>query len=558
MFRGAPTDCVSCHRGDFERTTNPKHTGAKFSATCTNCHTEVTWRGATFDHNTTTFPLTGAHQAASCQNCHADGVFAGKATTCIGCHQTNFQQAAKPPHRGFPTDCASCHTTATWSGAQFDHNRTAFPLTGAHRAVQCEQCHRDGVYKGKPLACVGCHQPDYNATKNPAHQAAGFPTTCTTCHTTTTWTGAQFSHNTTAFPLTGGHQAGACSSCHADGVYKGKPTACVACHQPDYNGTKNPAHQAAGFPTTCTTCHTVATWTGATFDHNTTAFPLTGAHRAATCASCHADGVYKGKPTACVACHLTNFNGTTTPNHKTAGFPTTCTTCHTTTTWTGATFDHNTTAFPLTGAHRAATCASCHADGVYKGKPTACVACHLTNFNGTTTPNHKAAGFPTTCTTCHTTTTWSGATFDHNTTAFPLTGAHKATPCAGCHAEGVYQGKPTTCVACHLTNYNTTANPNHKTAGFPTSCTTCHTTTQWLGATFNHDGPYFPIYSGTHKGRWSSCADCHTNPANYAVFTCLSCHPHSDRAKTDGNHAGRSGYSYTSTACYSCHPRGTT
>ena len=36
-----------------------------------------------------------------------------------------------------------------------------------------------------------------------------------------------------------------------------------------YQATKNPNHVAAGFPTTCETCHTTAQWPGAKFDHNT-------------------------------------------------------------------------------------------------------------------------------------------------------------------------------------------------------------------------------------------------------------------------------------------------
>ena len=33
--------------------------------------------------------------------------------------------------------------------------------------------------------CVACHQDDYDGTNDPAHMAAGFPTDCMACHTTT-------------------------------------------------------------------------------------------------------------------------------------------------------------------------------------------------------------------------------------------------------------------------------------------------------------------------------------------------------------------------------------
>jgi hypothetical protein len=111
-------------------------------------------------------------------------------------------------------------------------------------------------------------------------------------------------------------------------------------------------------------------------------------------------------------------------------------------------------------------------------------------------------------------------------------------------------------VSCHQADYDGTTDPNHAAAQFATACETCHGTTTFAGARFDHDTENFPIYSGAHAGKWSNCATCHTDPNNFAVFTCLSCHPHSDRAKTDGNHSGVNGYSYASNACYGCHPRG--
>jgi hypothetical protein len=66
---------------------------------------------------------------------------------------------------------------------------------------------------------------------------------------------------------------------------------------------------------------------------------------------------------------------------------------------------------------------------------------------------------------------------------------------------------------------------------------------------------YFPIYSGTHKGEWSNCTDCHTNPANYSQFSCTDCHEH-NKADMDDEHRGKRDYVYNSVNCYSCHPRG--
>ncbi|MEZ4456723.1 MAG: hypothetical protein R2882_09275 [Gemmatimonadales bacterium] len=501
VFRGAPTDCVACHRDTFERTTNPSHPAAGFPTDCTSCHTNVSWQTATFDHNLTKFALTGAHQAVRCESCHQNGVYQSLSTDCVACHQPNFDQTSTPPHAAahFPTECATCHTTTTWQGAPFDHNTTQFPLDGAHQAVTCQECHGDGQYVGKPTACLSCHQASFDQTKTPPHHDAGFPTDCTSCHTTSAWAGAAFDHNTTKFPLSGAHQAARCQDCHVDGVYVGKATTCVSCHQSDYNATTTPNHQATGFPTECTTCHTTVTWTGARFDHNTTHFPLTGGHAAVACASCHGDGVFAGKPTTCVACHQDNYGRTTNPPHQASGFPTDCATCHTTTNWVGAPFDHNKTQFPLTGAHQAATCQNCHADGVYAGRPTTCVSCHQPNYDRTSNPVHRTAGFSTNCSSCHNVNTWAGAVFDHNQTQFPLTGAHLAATCQTCHADGIYDGKPTTCVSCHQARFDGTRDPDHRAAQFPSDCSLCHTTAAWEPSPFNHSATQFPLTGPTRR-----------------------------------------------------------
>jgi hypothetical protein len=557
-FAQTPATCASCHQD--------VHKG-ELGTDCARCHTSrafVDRSAMTRNHQLTRFPLRGAHAVVACESCHLPSragqlQFVRANATCASCHAATFRAAAAPPHvePAFSMDCTSCHTSASWTGAKFDHSRTLFPLTGGHLSATCAECHADRQYHGRSMECVSCHRADFDKTVDPPHRQ-GFPTTCASCHTTASWTSATFDHSTaTSFPLTGAHRAATCADCHGDGVYDGKPTTCVSCHLVKYNATTNPNHKASGFSTTCESCHTTTRWPGAVFDHNGTQFPLTGAHRAATCQDCHADGVYDGKPTTCVSCHQADYSGTTNPPHAASGFSTQCETCHTTTQFTGAVFNHDATQFPLTGAHRAATCQNCHSDGVYDGKPTTCVSCHTTDYSASTNPHHAAAGFLTTCETCHTTTQWAGAPYNHSATSFPLTGAHVGQPCISCHASKVYDGLPATCVACHLPDYNATTNPVHAAAKFPTTCESCHTTTQWPGATFAHDATWFPIYSGKHQGKWRTCADCHVNASNFQVFTCLLCHPHSDKTKTDNDHQGTAGYSYDSIKCYACHPRGT-
>ena len=304
--------------------------------------------------------------------------------------------------------------------------------------------------------------------------------------------------------------------------------------------TKNPNHIQSGFSTDCQQCHLInqTNWGYANFAHSF--FPLTGGHKITDCFTCHQQGTFAGLSIDCYSCHKKDYDATTNPNHIASGFPTDCKQCHTTTSWQGANFDHNTTAFPLTGAHTSVSCNACHTNG-YSGTPTECYACHKKDYDNTTDPNHAAQGFPTTCAQCHSTTSWQNATFDHSTTGFPLTGAHTSVSCSSCHASG-YTNTSSDCYACHKTNYDNTSNPNHAASNFPTTCTQCHNTTAWIPSSWNHDSQYFPIYSGTHNGRWNSCSDCHTNPSNYASHTCNAiCHKSDHHQNED---------------CYSCHPTG--
>jgi hypothetical protein len=314
--------------------------------------------------------------------------------------------------------------------------------------VACSTGHGNNVFSVLATACVSCHLKDFNATASPNHVTSGFPQTCDLCHTTATWQPATFDHSKTLFPLTGFHLTVLCSSCHLSTDYKATPTDCVSCHLKDFNATTNPNHVLAGIPTTCATCHTTTAWSPATFDHNKTIFPLTGAHVTVLCNACHVGGDFANTPTDCVSCHLKDFNATTNPNHALLGFPTTCASCHTTAAWQPSSFDHSKTAFPLTGFHVTVACNLCHVGGNFATVATDCYSCHKPDYAGTTDPNHAAAGFPTDCTLCHSTVSWAGATFDHSKTAFPLTGAHVSVTCSTCHVNNVYAGLATTCVSC--------------------------------------------------------------------------------------------------------------
>ena len=579
-FAGAPAACVGCHLADFNKTNNPPHAQAGFPTTCQTCHNSSAWDPTTFNHNTfTKFPLTGAHASVACTQCHINGQFVGTATDCASCHMKDFNGAMSPNHvqSAFPTTCQQCHNSTSWSGAAFDHSTTGFTLTGAHVALQCTQCHNttfspSGAYTLTSTTCVSCHLKDFQGTTTPNHVQSGFAQTCQQCHNTTSWTGAAFDHATTGFTLTGAHVALQCTQCHnttfsPSGAYSLTSNACVTCHLKDFQGATTPNHVQSGFAQTCEQCHNTISWSGATFNHNNTGFPLTGAHTALQCTQCHnttfsPSGPYNLTSNTCVTCHLKDFQGTTTPNHVQSGFAQTCQQCHTTTNWLGATFNHASTGFALTGFHATLQCAQCHnttfsPSGPYSLTSTTCVTCHMKDFQGTTNPNHVSSGFPPTCEQCHTTTNWLGASFDHATTGFALTGFHATLQCAQCHnttfsPSGPYSLTSTACVTCHMKDFQGTTAPNHVTAGFSQSCEQCHTTNNWGNGTFDHATTGFAL-TGFHATL--QCTQCHnttfspSGPYNLTSNTCVTCHLKDFQGTTNPSHV-QSNFPQT---CQQCH-----
>jgi hypothetical protein len=544
-FKNVSTRCADCHADIHRR---------QFGANCESCHSVKGWQASLQqirDHQNR-FPLVGAHALLQCDDCHknaAAGQFTGLTTACYSCHQADFKTPVlNHAAAGFPTTCESCHTMDSWFNAKFDHLKyTGYALTGAHATLPCTACHANNVFANTPATCYGCHQPDFAGTTNPNHAAAGFPTDCSLCHSTSAWLPSTFNH-TSVFPLTGAHATLACAQCHTNNNYSTLPTTCYGCHQTDWNGTTNPSHSAAGFPTTCDTCHTTTDWTNVNFNHAVYAnYPLTGAHATLTCTQCHTNNNYSNTPTACYSCHQADFAGTTNPNHVSSGFPTDCSLCHTTSGWSPSTFNHA-SVFALTGAHATLACAQCHTNNNYTTLPTTCYGCHQTDWNGTTNPSHAAAGFPTTCDTCHTTTDWINVNFNHALYAnYPLTGAHATLTCTQCHTNNNYSNTPTACYSCHQADFNGTTNPNHVASGFPTDCSICHSTTAWSPSSFNHNNTAFPL-TGAHTTL--ACTQCHTNN-NYTTLptTCYGCHQTDWNGTTDPNHAA-AGFP---TTCDTCH-----
>ena len=225
------------------------------------------------------------------------------------------------------------------------HDNSNFPLVGKHRTTSCRECHVDLVFEGTPRECETCHwvrrQDDRYQLRMGIH--------CGDCHTPYSWKNvppSKWNHaSATGYPLEGVHRTLDCADCHGEDGFDRSRVACFDCHEEDYEGTQEPDHKAAGFPTQCQFCHSNQnTWEGAVFSHDR--FALKGIHKVTDCSDCHSSGQYSGLSTACVSCHLDDYNSADDPDHKASGFPTDCEICHGTRakTWEDAKFSH--TSFP--------------------------------------------------------------------------------------------------------------------------------------------------------------------------------------------------------------------
>jgi len=333
-FLGLPDTCEACHGSDSP------HGDDLNGRPCASCHGQEDWKEASgFDHATTAYPLTGLHARVVCEGCHrprgpgpdAPLRYAGiDAATCTSCHQD--------PHRGaMPGRCERCHTTRGWQNvdrrrveSDFDHRRTGFALVGSHAEAPCASCHDAkasssvvGVtlrfQKGTerrafphPVAstCGSCHVDRHE--KLPLEAEGASP--CDACHGQETWLPSAYDltrHLREAgYPLVGAHVAVACESCHrsSDGTltFRLVATSCSDCHQ-----TSSP-HGDQFEGRACDACHVGDSFVIEAFDHDSTRFPLDGAHAGVPCASCHlseAHGTgatqvrYRPLGTECRDCH---------------------------------------------------------------------------------------------------------------------------------------------------------------------------------------------------------------------------------------------------------------
>jgi len=305
QFKGNPRECVHCH---MERRQDAPH-GMKLGGDCQQCHTPYGWQPVRFQHPN--FNLQAAHRGLNCLDCHPGYEFKNAQSFCYSCHKREFHGGGGFDHAaaGFPYDCLLCHTINSFAPpASYRDHPSGLISQGNHRSASCLDCHKQGIFHGLSDECQFCHQKDYAATANPNHSSSGFPLDCTLCHRSQdpSWESGGRNH---IWPLRGTHQTLACTDCHKDGVYApGKSTVCFNCHQSDYEGTRNPDHQASNYPTNCDQCHQDShiSWDQATFNHP---LPLNTNHAGIACTECHQDPANYAV-FVCTDCHQrqnTNF-----------------------------------------------------------------------------------------------------------------------------------------------------------------------------------------------------------------------------------------------------------
>lgn len=512
-------------------------------------------------------------------------------------HYYNFTRCsefAQWVRRGFNTQFVSILIIAILSflspfsanavqNPDFNHFTTGFPLSGKHLKVDCELCHINGVFKGTPKTCSGCHNGRSASGKDSNHIAS--TNTCDDCHTTFTWDRAAVDHNSVKGDckychnkLPPGHlqTSRVCDDCHgtiawapARFDHTNVTAGCITCHSKDKSANHVPTTADCGF------CHGTVHWTPAHFNHVTITDPCTTCHAndkpsdhiptTEECGVCHSTEAWLpvlqtatsagavsalSGETANVGLKSLPSTGTspsTNVDHNTVApgscnrchigdkpmghIATTrsCDDCHNTRTWSGANFDHN---------NAAGQCISCHAND----KPS----------------NHLRTRAQ--CSDCHNVNTWNSADFDHSnvvsncvrchngTTARSKPNNHPSTNnlCENCHnirswtpVRFDHASTAARCFTCHKKP------PQHPRTG--NMCDDCHRTTNWSTVRFDHG-------SVTR-----TCETCHNKPTNHPLTTkqCSECHTTTNwqRVTYKHNSGNYPGDHRRDVTCLSCHGR---
>jgi len=245
-----------------------------------------------FDHNKTNFRLEEKHLNVDCKSCHKTKLTDPlKHESCTDCHadyhNRQFEKNGKSP------DCSQCHSVKGFTLFSYtleQHNQGIFPLSGAHLALPCMDCHKKQEkwnFRGIGINCKDCHTDIHKDYIQAKYYPEG---NCKVCHNENVWTEISFDHSKTEFELTGAHLKQNCRSCHFKkdpyGIgkqqFSGLLNNCSNCHTDNHykQFEKNGV-------TDCLECHGTENWKAFRFNHNNAAFKLDGKHVEVPCIKCH-------------------------------------------------------------------------------------------------------------------------------------------------------------------------------------------------------------------------------------------------------------------------------
>ena len=584
--RGISSNCTQCHGPGLSFATNfvpkapPSNHIPSTGIACESCHSAskfTDFAGTPMNHTAVT--------GTACTACHETGkTFFG---VTMVTRANGLAVAASHPPTG---DCGACHSTVSFKGAGVkpaNHLPTSQPCTLCHLnppnykqytmdhqgiSGNCAQCHGPGLSFATnfvPKAPPANHIPSTGITCESCHSASKFTnfagtamdhtavtgTACTTCHETgKTFFGVTMVTRANGLAVSPTHPAtGDCGSCHNTTSFKGSVTKpgnhipttlnCSICHS-DPSNYKTYAMSHQGITNKCSQCH----GPGLVFATNFVPKAPPGNHIPATgiaCESCHNVNnftAFSGTAmnhaavtgTACTACHetgktffgvtmVTRANGLAVSSSHPATGECGNSGCHNTTSFKGAATQ------PPNHLPTSQTCSLCHSNLAnfktyamnHQGISGGCATCHgpglvfATNF----TPKGAPPGthIPTTgiaCESCHSAsnfTAFSGTVINH--------AAVTATRCDTCHETG-----KTFFGVTMVTRPTPTADPNHPAKGVGGDCNACHVTTSFA------TGVGKP---SNHLPTTQACTLCHSNSANYKIYTmshqgitnnCAQCH----------------------------------
>ena len=477
----------------------------------------------------------------------------------------NWRRGPAPP----PADCGDCHSVSGFSPARFEleqHAKTPFPLTGAHRATACRNCHLvdaqlakrvDPAVRAKlarqrrpervalvvmrpkraPGDCSDCHRDPHQGQFAAQTMAAD---DCAACHTTESFAKVRFDHNRDSrFPLTRRAQQGALRGLPQAGDHP--PPA--ARRRSATSRSRRPVRAATSMNTgdssrrartdeanrrearadgkDCSFCHATDSFKKTSFTHQDrrfTTFALAGKHSSLPCGSCHRPvqiaGPSKREPRRVP--DLPRW----APTGEARLRPTRSRPCVTD---------------PCPATAKAATLISITApsggsslEGC-RGRVAVSLAIALGAGRALAAPPvvprpakqpASAAAAPAAkCASCHVESGWSPARFDHERTGFLLREAHARLSCISCHPQDFKTRIADTCSGCHRDRHR---------GELGLHCEGCHDEKTWKTSLFGpdtHRRTSFPL-SGKHAV--IPCRECHGDLRDMtfsrAPVACIGCH----------------------------------